>query len=224
MILERKLKNALLAKWLKIIFCLVVVFVFWFCLYDQALTVALFFLRNGVNAGLLIVVTHAVSAITALIFLFIYNQFLGVIPIGSIKKSFKKDSILLFLLIVAIYIFFSLVTPKQSYTQLFFAYDKWTNLLRLLTIIFFAPIGEELVLRGFMLEAFISTLGKKWGWIIGSLLVSLFFSYIHHTQYDFMTLVSLFLVSLVFCWGRWKNGIVLSIMLHSFASLVAISI
>lgn len=90
------------------------------------------------------------------------------------------------------------------------SYALW---LSTLTLIFIAPVYEEIVFRGCLFNAFQYWFNNK-TWL-SSVVVSVIFA-IMHTQYvDLRTLLMLFLVSQVLIIARLKsNGLLMPIMLH----------
>ncbi|MDU5691217.1 MAG: type II CAAX endopeptidase family protein [Citrobacter freundii] len=98
------------------------------------------------------------------------------------------------------------------------SYALW---LSTLTLIFIAPVYEEIVFRGCLFNAFQYWFNNK-TWL-SSVVVSVIFAIMHtqyvdlrHTQYvDLRTLLMLFLVSQVLIIARLKsNGLLMPIMLH----------
>ncbi|HFU1236525.1 TPA: lysostaphin resistance A-like protein [Citrobacter braakii] len=90
------------------------------------------------------------------------------------------------------------------------SYALW---LSTLTLIFIAPVYEEIVFRGCLFNAFQYWFNNK-TWL-SSVVVSVIFA-IMHTQYvDLRTLLMLFLVSQVLIIARLKsNGLLMPVMLH----------
>lgn len=89
-------------------------------------------------------------------------------------------------------------------------YALW---LSTLTLIFFAPVYEEIVFRGCLFNAFQYWFNNK-TWL-SSVVVSIIFA-VMHTQYvDLRTLLMLFLVSQVLILARLKsNGLLMPMTLH----------
>lgn len=90
------------------------------------------------------------------------------------------------------------------------SYALW---LSSLTLIFVAPIYEEMVFRGCLFNAFQYWFNDK-TWLT-SLVVSAIFALMHTQYMDMRTLLLLFIVSLVLIIARIKsNGILMPIVLH----------
>lgn len=98
------------------------------------------------------------------------------------------------------------VTSQRSLNN----YALW---LSTLTLIFFAPVYEEIVFRGCLFNAFQYWFNNK-TWL-SSVVVSIIFA-VMHTQYvDLRTLLMLFLVSQVLILARLKsNGLLMPMTLH----------
>ena len=90
------------------------------------------------------------------------------------------------------------------------SYALW---LSSLSLIFIAPVYEEMIFRGCLFNAFQYWFKDK-TWLTSAVVSAIFA--LMHTQYvDFRTLLLLFIVSLVLIYARIKsNGILMPIMLH----------
>jgi membrane protease YdiL (CAAX protease family) len=85
-----------------------------------------------------------------------------------------------------------------------------------LTLIVAAPIGEELLFRGFMLRGFVHAPRDA---IPGIVLVSLIWS-LGHTQYGWLDIAEIFVFGLLLGWVRWRTGsTTLTILLHMVSNL-----
>ena len=90
------------------------------------------------------------------------------------------------------------------------SYALW---LSSLSLIFIAPVYEEMIFRGCLFNAFQYWFKDK-TWLT-SVVVSAIFALMHTQYVDFRTLLLLFIVSLVLIYARIKsNGILMPIMLH----------
>jgi membrane protease YdiL (CAAX protease family) len=85
----------------------------------------------------------------------------------------------------------------------------WLPLL--LAVVVGAPIGEELMFRGFMFRGWAQTPSQVWPTIIvTSLLWALM-----HSQYDWFGIGQIFIIGLVLGWLRWASGsALLTTLLH----------
>jgi membrane protease YdiL (CAAX protease family) len=94
-------------------------------------------------------------------------------------------------------------------------------LILLLTAVLLAPVFEEVLFRGFLLQGFL--LWAPRSRFACMLLTSLLFA-VMHTQYvHWETLVALTLFSLLLCYARLRsNSLALPIFLHTLNNLIAI--
>lgn len=96
-----------------------------------------------------------------------------------------------------------------------------SRLIMLITAVCLAPVFEEVLFRGFLLQAFMM-------WAPGSrfacmLLTSLLFSAMHTQYVHWQSVVALLLFSLLLCWARIKSkGLALPVFLHTFNNLIAL--
>lgn len=94
-------------------------------------------------------------------------------------------------------------------------------LILLLTAVLLAPVFEEVLFRGFLLQAFL--LWAPQSRFACMLLTSLLFA-VMHTQYEhWQTLVALTLFSLLLCYARLRSrGLALPVFLHTLNNLIAL--
>lgn len=99
--------------------------------------------------------------------------------------------------------------------------EPQTMLVMLFTAVLLAPVFEEVLFRGFLLQAFL--LWAPRSRFACMLLTSLLFACMH-TQYEhWETLVALTLFSLLLCYARLRsNSLALPIFLHTLNNLVAL--
>ncbi|KAF6627432.1 CPBP family intramembrane glutamic endopeptidase [Pantoea agglomerans] len=94
-------------------------------------------------------------------------------------------------------------------------------LILLLTAVLLAPVFEEVLFRGFLLQGFL--LWAPRSRFACMLLTSLLFA-VMHTQYvHWQTLIALTLFSLLLCYARLRsNSLALPIFLHTLNNLIAL--
>lgn len=99
------------------------------------------------------------------------------------------------------------------------ARDSGALWLLALALIVAAPVGEELVFRGFMFRGFAaSKLGVAGAIALPALLWTML-----HLQYDSFYLVHIFVIGLLFGWLRWRSGsVTVPLLLHALVNLVAL--
>jgi hypothetical protein len=86
------------------------------------------------------------------------------------------------------------------------------------TVVLFAPIGEEIVFRGFLYRGFVRRPGHEPYAIVVITLVWM----AAHLQYDWVGMLQVFIIGLLFGGVRWWTGsIVPTILMHVIANLVA---
>lgn len=75
-----------------------------------------------------------------------------------------------------------------------------------------APVGEEIVFRGFLYRGWTPTPRAVWPAIV---VISVFWAVIH-TQYDWFGVFQIFLIGILLGWVRWRSGsTLLTIGLHA---------
>ena len=86
-----------------------------------------------------------------------------------------------------------------------------------LAIVVAAPIGEEVLYRGFMFRGFVRTQRDA---VPSIVLISLIWS-LQHIQYDLLDITEIFVLGLLYGLVRWSTGsTTLTILLHSANNLV----
>jgi membrane protease YdiL (CAAX protease family) len=81
----------------------------------------------------------------------------------------------------------------------------------LLTVVVVAPIGEEILFRGFLFRGWHRSDKDAWAVII---VIALLWALIH-LQYDLYDMAQVFAYGLLLGWLRWKTGsTILTILLH----------
>lgn len=91
--------------------------------------------------------------------------------------------------------------------------DIDTSWWALVTLLVVAPIAEEVVFRGLLLDYW---LRRKWPFYIGNLVVSLLFSSLHLVWRDLPTAVAVFVPSLVLGWlYQYRRSVVVVVSVHA---------
>lgn len=91
------------------------------------------------------------------------------------------------------------------------AQDARSLLLLWLTLVVAAPVGEEVLFRGFLFRGWAQTPRSVMPAIV---IISVFWAAIH-TQYDWFGIVQIFMIGLLLGWVRWRTGsTLLTIGLH----------
>lgn len=108
----------------------------------------------------------------------------------------------------------ALVTPFQIDTYVTTPSVFWLVLLAL-AIVVVAPLGEEIIFRGFMFRGFVRE-GRSP--LLPIIAISLIWTLLH-VQYDWFGLAQVFLLGLLFGWIRWRSGsTTLAFVLHALVN------
>jgi membrane protease YdiL (CAAX protease family) len=87
-----------------------------------------------------------------------------------------------------------------------------------LTLVVFAPLGEEIVFRGFFFRGLNTSLGP----LLTILITSLVWAGMH-AQYDAFFMTQIFVFGLVLGWMRWRSeSLILVIVLHALINTTAL--
>lgn len=117
----------------------------------------------------------------------------------------------------------ALALPVEPFmTKLFADKSIPDMILTLLTIFILAPLNEETLFRGIMLNVFRSR--YSWTMWLGALITSLLFVAVHMQQYqNLLTLVGIFLVGLITSGARIRSGgLLLPVLLHMEATVLGL--
>ena len=110
-----------------------------------------------------------------------------------------------------------IVTPFQVDTYRT-ARDGGTLPLLWLTFVIVAPVGEEIMFRGFLFRGWVRSERAA---IPAILVISLLFAAIH-VQYDWFGILGVFFIGLLLAVARWRSGsTLLTILMHLLANLWA---
>lgn len=109
----------------------------------------------------------------------------------------------------------ALVTPFQIETYTTTPNLAWLVLLAL-SIVFVAPLGEEIVFRGFLFRGWVRP-GRNP--VLPVVAIAVVWTLLH-VQYDWFGLTQVFLLGLLFGWIRWRSGSTsLTFVLHALVNL-----
>lgn len=142
------------------------------------------------------------------------------------KGGIDIQSTMLFILFIFILRLVSAFYDKpEVWVESITSYSNFSFFLFSLCVCFLAPIYEEIIFRGFLLNTFL-----LWGpkaKVYGIVLTSILFSLVHSQYNSPTTFIELFTFSVILCYAKiYKNGLLLPILLHcifnSFATLVII--
>ncbi|MDR7342034.1 membrane protease YdiL (CAAX protease family) [Pantoea alhagi] len=153
----------------------------------------------------------------------VYLRFVGPLPLGKIKQCGARWHALA---IAALYIaewLFEKVTnvPQETFMITIFAKPALGIFSTCLIIFLIAPINEEIMFRGLILNVFTQR-GRRVFWM-GALVSSTLFMLMHSQYQQISTLVEMFIVGMIFCSARWySGGLLLPILLHIQAAVIAV--
>lgn len=152
-----------------------------------------------------------------------YRKWIAPLDVG---QALQRSSILPMIAVIAVYLIclgYESFTgqPPEPWMVDFLGQSQWQMFLALITSLVLAPIGEEILFRGILLNMFCSS--RTWVLWSGVVLVALFFAWIHHQYTSISTTVQLFALSVVFSWARLRSGgLLLPVLLHALASVLGI--
>lgn len=151
-----------------------------------------------------------------------YSTHYNDIKIGGIDT---QSTLFLITFILILRVISAFYDKPEAWIESITTYSNLSFFLFSICVCFLAPIYEEIVFRGFLLNAFLLWWPKAK--ICGIVLTSILFS-LMHTQYSSpTTFIELFTFSVILCYARiYKNGLLLPMLLHfifnSFATLLFI--
>ena len=182
------------------------------------------FASDGATITLITVVSTPVEV--ALLTLFVRRSgsdvadYLGLIlpRRGEAVVGFAAMAALILVANVLSWLFgFGLVTPFQRDIYISARAEGWLLALWF-AIVVVAPVGEELLFRGFLFRGWLRRPGDVWPAIV---ITSLLWAIIH-LQYHWYVIVQIFVFGLLLGWMRWATGsTVLTMMLHALINFEA---
>jgi uncharacterized protein len=108
-----------------------------------------------------------------------------------------------------------LITPFQEQSYATAAAEGWLAAL-LAAAIIAAPVGEEIMFRGFLFRGWARADRSTWPAIV---VISLLWAGLH-VQYDWTGILQIFVIGLFLGWTRWRSGsTLLTFLLHALFNL-----
>jgi membrane protease YdiL (CAAX protease family) len=136
----------------------------------------------------------------------------------QIGIALAASAVLLLALDGAAYMFGYPLAPDFSLNSMRSARDSGLIWLTLIGFCFAAPLGEELIFRGFVYRGWASTFLKPAGAVV---LSAALFALIH-VQYEWFYVGGIFTIGLLFGYLRaWSHSTWLTVITHAFYNLVA---
>ncbi|WBT60057.1 CPBP family intramembrane glutamic endopeptidase [Kosakonia oryzendophytica] len=146
-----------------------------------------------------------------------YHRQYKLLPLGSVTLRNVAVPLLGLLTLFFLETFFSQPEPWLESLHSYSGFVRWTWVV---TACLAAPVSEEIIFRGFLLNAFLG-----WGKIpqqLGIVLVSALFAAIHMQYQTPVNFVYLFSFSAVMCVVRiGTGGLIVPVILHALANLGA---
>lgn len=85
-----------------------------------------------------------------------------------------------------------------------------------LALVIVAPVGEEILFRGFLFRGWQQWAPDPWSMIV---VISAIWSLLH-VQYDWFGMLQVFVTGMLFGWLRWRSGsTILAILMHALLNL-----
>lgn len=161
---------------------------------------------------------YAISLVSFFIYLpysliiwFAYQKHIQLMPLGRLQWNTLKAPLLALLGLFFIGLF--LGTENDAWITEVSAIEGSAFFLLALSIMFIAPITEEIIFRGFLLNAgmWYGNVGK---WV-AILLSSLLFSVVHVQYESIITFILIFIIGVIFCLVRIRTrSLIAPIVLH----------
>jgi len=152
-----------------------------------------------------------------------YSRRYANIALGELRV---RGSIVFSLLLLALIFTQSFWLLRESWTATQLSGGEqlapWRTLAFSLAVIVLAPVVEEIVFRGFLLQALITALpGQR---LVCTLLTSLIFAGLHTQYVHLQTLIALTALSLLLCLARfYSDGLKLPIALHMLNNFIGVA-
>jgi len=170
-------------------------------------------------------VSHGAVLIYLLCVFFAYRRWVAPLPVtGQLRNV---GALWLVIAMAAVYVAEYLWGKAAGQPAEAFVTDLYTGktaagvLSTTLTIFILAPLNEETLFRGIMLNVFLSK--YRWtGWL-GAVLISLLFAAVHTQYQNVSTLAEMFLVGFITSAARIRSGgLLLPVLLHMEATALGL--
>ncbi|MEQ4924381.1 CPBP family intramembrane glutamic endopeptidase [Proteus hauseri] len=170
--------------------------------------------------------SYAISLISFLIYLpycliiwFAYQKNIKLMPLGCFHWNKLIAPLLALIALIFINGFFG--AEEKEWIDLTNNISGFAFFLFILSLIFLAPITEEIIFRGFLLNAGM-WYGNRGKWI-AIIVSSLLFSSIHTQYHAISTFILIFIVGIIFCQVRINTqSLIAPMVLHSLYNSIAL--
>lgn len=111
--------------------------------------------------------------------------------------------------------------PAESWVVELLNQPLWPLVSVFITILLLAPLGEEIMFRGVLLNVFRTS--RPWTIWPGAIVIAVVFAAAHPQYRNLSTILELAALSVIFSWARLRSGgLALPVLLHSFAAVLAV--
>lgn len=171
-----------------------------------------------VDSGMLMPVICILEFITLVPFYIWYTRRFGKSVFGELIPGQVGIFSLLLLLLIASQSLY--MQPENWAIKQFSAGDTFTPVMFIVSVVVLAPIYEEMLFRGFLLQGLLIWAPRRR--TLSALLTSAIFAAVHTQYAHLQTLIALLLLSLLLCAARFASGgVKLPILLHMLNNLIA---
>ncbi|KOC89537.1 CPBP family intramembrane glutamic endopeptidase [Winslowiella iniecta] len=140
------------------------------------------------------------------------------IPFGQLRRNLTLCFIAALILLMLVQIW---VLQPEAWLEQQSQQSRPMVLILLFSAVILAPIFEEILFRGFLLQGMLLWLPKSP--LACMILTSILFALLHTQYVHLQTMIMLMLFSLLLCYARLKSGsLILPIFLHMLNNLVAL--
>ncbi|WP_242281423.1 CPBP family intramembrane glutamic endopeptidase [Pantoea deleyi] len=166
---------------------------------------------------------HLAGLATLLILAIPYCIWVRPLPAGRLQV---KQTALFTLGMLAIYLTCFLAekvmnVPGEAWVKMMLSLPALPLSAFVFTVILLAPLSEEIVFRGVLLNIFITR--NPWTGYVGAVLISAVFAMMHTQYHHLTTYLELFGVALLLNLARLRSGgLLLPVLLHAEASVIAL--
>jgi membrane protease YdiL (CAAX protease family) len=165
---------------------------------------------------------HLTGLVTLLILAIPYCLWVKPLPVGRFQGC---QAALFALGMLAIYLSCFLAEkvmhiPNEPWVKMMLSLPALPLSAFVFTAVVLAPLSEEIVFRGVLLNIFITR--NPWTGYVGAVLLAVIFSMMHGQYKHLITFIELFAVALLLSLARLRSGgLLLPVLLHAEAGVIA---
>ena len=140
------------------------------------------------------------------------------IPFGKLRRN---STLLFIAALILLMVVQSWILQPEAWLEQQSQQGRPMLLILLFSAVILAPLFEEILFRGFLLQGLLLWLPKSP--LACMLLTSILFAVLHTQYVHLQTMIMLMLFSLLMCYARLKSGsLILPVFLHMLNNLVAL--